>query len=389
MSLFKHVTTRQTRVKTMKLGDSFKKNLTTRQLPSLFKEREVALGRTDKVFASQWLDERKVVCGTKSNQLLVLDMTSDWKISLPVLEGSPASEMPEVNCGIHSIKISPERNLLATRATNENSNFLFFHLILTLGTSEMSPIYQAHNQNNSTSSPGSRDGSISLWCVQDPVTQKEDNELNLCIKSPASRLYSTLDQQNKGKDKIRDLVYERNSQTLVSLSALGYVHLWDMNTCQAKSTMTLKYPDETVCLALEKDNMLFAVGSQSHISFYDVRCGKAVGFISSSDRGAGVRSLSFRDLLLTVGTGLGSLFFFDMRTCSFLAHRNTDQMLCYRSGKGWLRDLGQFDYIFDHTHACCSNAVYTHCYDPTGTKLFAAGGPLSLVLYGNYAALWE
>ena len=51
--------------------------------------------------------------------------------------------------------------------------------------------------------------------------------------------------------------------------------------------MTLKYPHETVCLALEKDNMLFAVGSESHISFYDVRCGKAVGFIRSSDRGAG------------------------------------------------------------------------------------------------------
>lgn len=50
----------------------------------------------------------------------------------------------------------------------------------------------------------------------------------------------------------------------------------------------------------------------------------------------GVRSLSFRDLLLTVGTGLGSLFFFDMRTCSFLAHRDTNQMLSYRSGKGWL-----------------------------------------------------
>lgn len=376
----------------MKLGDSFKKNLTTRQLPFLFKEREVALGRTDKVFASQWLDERKVVCGTKSNQLLVLDMTSEWKISLPVLEGSPASEMPEVNCGIHSIKISPERNLLAT--SGQNPNHLAVYRLPTfdpvcVGEGHMDWIFSVEWIDDFHLATGSRDGSISLWCVQDPVTQKEDNELKLCIKSPASRLYSTLDQQNKGKDKIRDLVYERNSQTLVSLSALGYVRLWDMNTCQAKSTMTLEYPDETVCLALEKDNMLFAVGSQSHISFYDVRCGKAVGCIRSSDRGAGVRSLSFRDLLLTVGTGLGSLFFFDMRTCRFLKHRDTDQKLCYRSGKGWLRDLGQFDYIFDHTHACCSNAVYTHCYDPTGTKLFAAGGPLSLVLYGNYAALWE
>ena len=31
---------------------------------------------------------------------------------------------------------------------------LFFRLLLTLKTSEMSAIFQAHNQNNSTSSPG-------------------------------------------------------------------------------------------------------------------------------------------------------------------------------------------------------------------------------------------
>ena len=45
---------------------------------------------------------------------------SDWKISLPVLEGSPSSEMPESNCGIHSIKISRERKLLATSGQNPN-----------------------------------------------------------------------------------------------------------------------------------------------------------------------------------------------------------------------------------------------------------------------------
>ena len=31
---------------------------------------------------------------------------------------------------------------------------LFFRLVLTLETSEMSAIFQVHNQNNSTSSPG-------------------------------------------------------------------------------------------------------------------------------------------------------------------------------------------------------------------------------------------
>lgn len=394
MSLFKYVNTRQSRNRTLQLKDSVVRDLTSRHLPSLFKERELSLGRTDKVFASQWLDEKKVVCGTKSNQLFVLDMMSGWKISLPVLEGSPSSEMPEINCGIHSIKINPERKLLAT--SGQNPNHLAVYRLPTfdpvcVGEGHTDWVFSVEWIDDFHLATGSRDGSISLWCVQDPARVTEDNDLNLCVKSPAKRLCSTLDPE-KGKDKIRDLVYERNSQTLVSLSALGFVHLWDMNTCQAKSTLNLKFPDETVCLALEHDNMLFAVGSQSHVSFYDVRSSKVVGYIQSSDPGAGVRSLSFRDLLLTVGTGLGSLFFFDMKTGGFLEHKNTNEMICYRSGKGWLRDLGhlgQFDFIFDHTPACCSNAIYTHCYDPTGTKLFAAGGPLSLILYGNYAALWE
>ena len=48
----------------------------------------------------------------------------------------------------------------------------------------------------------------------------DDNELSLCIKSPANSLYSTLDQE-RGKDKIRDLVYERNSQVQNCIPALA------------------------------------------------------------------------------------------------------------------------------------------------------------------------
>merc|ERR1719266_3118568 len=34
-------------------------------------------------------------------------------------------------------------------------------------------------------------------------------------------------------------------------------------------------------------------------------------------------------------------------------------------------------------------AIYTHCYDSSGTRLFAAGGPLQCGLEGNYIGLWQ
>ena len=34
-------------------------------------------------------------------------------------------------------------------------------------------------------------------------------------------------------------------------------------------------------------------------------------------------------------------------------------------------------------------AIYTHCYDTSGTRLFAAGGPLQCGLRGNYVGLFQ
>lgn len=35
------------------------------------------------------------------------------------------------------------------------------------------------------------------------------------------------------------------------------------------------------------------------------------------------------------------------------------------------------------------HAVYTHAWDPSGTRLFVGGGPLAFGLRGGYLALWE
>lgn len=161
----------------------------------------------------------------------------------------------------------------------------------------------------------------------------------------------------------------------------------------------LPYCRENVCLAYGSEWSVYAVGSQAHVSFLDPRQPSYnVKSVCSRERGSGIRSVSFYEHIITVGTGQGSLLFYDIRAQRFLEERLS---ACYGSkprlagenlklttGKGWLNhDETWRNYFSDIDFF--PNAVYTHCYDSSGTKLFVAGGPLPSGLHGNYAGLWS
>lgn len=88
---------------------------------------------------------------------------------------------------------------------------------------------------------------------------------------------------------------------------------------QPPPPLVLPAKQNVVCLAMEQHAA--AIGSNTHLSVLDTRAN-----VTSFERGVaedfgkawGVRSLSFKDHLLTVGGGSGRVYFVDLRTNRFL-----------------------------------------------------------------------
>lgn len=189
-------------------------------------------------------------------------------------------------------------------------------------------------------------------------------------------------------------------QELGAVSLDGYFHLWKAHDNLSKELSTkLPYCKENVCLAYGLDWSVYAVGSQAHVSFLDPRqSSQNIKSVSSRERGSGIRSVSFYEHIVTVGTGQGSLLFYDIRAQRFLdspsstiggyRNRTAEGILKLTTGRGWLNHDETWRSYFSDVSSF-PNAVYTHCYDDSGTKLFVAGGPLCSGLHGNYAGLWS
>ena len=422
------------------------------------------LSRFDKCFAATWLDNDRVLFGTKDNQLAVYRVSTGKcaTVDLPRRSGAVATtrdpnarpgpvglwrrhttaDDPEElsddesdettlttameNCGIHAIAVNPSRTRMVTGASNPNDAAVF-----TLPELRPAALCVGHSDwvfgldwiTDNIFASGSRDSTVKIWSVPDVDPSA----------GATRQLTEPLAALDDHRDRVRDLKYCRESKRLASVSVEGRVMFTDPETMRVAERTRIRGKRELVCVAT--DGKLLAAGSAEHISFFDNRVSSIVRDERLvDDNREGIRSLSFcgGGRLLTCGGGGGEITFFDARAGKFLpATRGANVLddapaygacltapgsletspnaspreesraldmsprdeaesprLALEMGEGWLDR--EHRVFVDHFSAVdVSNACYAHAWDPTGTRLMVAGGPLAYGLRGCYIGVWS
>lgn len=114
------------------------------------------------------------------------------------------------------------------------------------------------------------------------------------------------------------------------------MHLFNAETFSQKMSRKLPNCQENVCIACQ-ENGLYAVGCRSYTLLLDPRTLQAVKKIASRYNGCGIRSASFQQNILTIGTGLGMLMFYDVRAGKYLESSiNTSRTVVLKASKGYV-----------------------------------------------------
>lgn len=155
--------------------------------------------------------------------------------------------------------------------------------------------------------------------------------------------------------QVRAVEFNKAYQEIASLSLNGYIHIWSADTFKQKLSRKMPSSQDNVCLAVQESG-LYAIGCKSYTLLLDCRTlqvfhpmyclhhlllhlllFQAVKKISSRYSGCGIRSLSFQGDVLTIGTGLGMLMFYDLKAGKYLdSSINSSRTVVLKASKGFV-----------------------------------------------------
>ncbi|CAD5124357.1 unnamed protein product [Dimorphilus gyrociliatus] len=362
----------------------------------MLRDRKIDLGEVNKVFASAWINSTHVAVGTKCNRLLIIDVVEQRvDATIESLKSSRLnSSTIEQNCGIHAIDVNPSKNMLATGADQPNNLAVYqlpsFDPVCVGEEAHSDWIFDLLWLDDRNIMTGGRDGVLATWHIDSDSIVNESNAYTPRRLTPTECKTMSKTQLQR----IRSLAYNVMSSEVAAITLNGHLHLFDVQLAVSapKRSVLLPFYKENVVVEYSDDMNLYAVGSHSHIFLYDPRepCGSSdpsrgrLRSVSTPEKHIAVRSIAFKQYLVSLGMGKNSLTFLDMRNHKYLTTED-DTVRRIRLDDGYVRECDNDRDMISTTDSI--NAVYTQRWNSFNSHLFAAGGPLPASLWGNCASV--
>lgn len=184
---------------------------------------------------------------------------------------------------------------------------------------------------------GSRDTKLALWRFNEDLIDMPDETEEPC--PTYAHVNAVAVKEVRAAQKIRAICFNKEYKEIALLSLNGYMHLFNAETFTQKISRKLPNCLENVCIACQS-NGLYAVGCRSNTLLLDPRTLQAVKKIASRYSGCGIRSASFQGNILTIGTGLGMLMFFDVRANKYLESSiSASRTVVLKASRGYVVSL--------------------------------------------------
>jgi WD40 repeat protein len=177
----------------------------------------------------------------------------------------------------------------------------------------------------------------------------------------------------------------QRDNTIYGLSPNGTIKFFDI---KKQKKFYDRSNDLIECVVSKLNKNLFTTGSSDVVTFFDIRVKEQILEIPNMNELMGTRTLEwYDDNVLSIGGGKNNLSFFDIRVNrGFIKSETTTKI--YNIDKGWVREDDLYERLMYAGHDNYSS-IYTHCYSPYRNKIFVAGGPTSMGLFGSHITILE